>query len=539
MDTLRFSNWPFKQGEEVSIHWIRSPYRKDNGEWVFDVVFRRKNGAIDQTATIPWGALPWLRFGQYVIDGKPMKSMGRGKIERLSLKQVQNGQIMPARKAFGKELYKLFYKENYEELCWVVEHAGKDLVVPCIEIIRAFLTPSRFLANALLDPIGLNSLIEDTDETNGSFYIKLSKTIPKSYITRGLVAHLVWLYNDRFAKKSWDQVYQTFFRQAMQQNPFNPVSQLSTSNKVSVKVPLFGNSEWVARVIENKDTILVLNILDATGLQPPYREITVEHDGVVLRNMNIQKGSSRVVKRSKAGDDHELDESLLPSFNTQVHPQIDVHSTKLRFNFKPKIIINETEVNYSAPLSKEESDTDNHPNKVVSTTESVTGGKRKPVEFRPLQVEYDLKNTGLEDFVEAIKELQKLVPEASIDLRIGELPGDKGISFVTESVRRKYASVSLRIPKAQDVLIIEIGRPDNYSISTLLITPNTTFDLLDNLKNDVLEKAINVLISNHGSWHREILKKDNLCTFIFLKHFSRNTSKQWAEKIYSKITFIS
>lgn len=536
MDTLRFSNWPFKQGEQVSIHWIRSPYRKENGEWVFDVVFRRRNGAIDQTATIPWGALPWLRFGQYVIDGKPMKSMGRGKIERLSLKQVQNGQIMPARKAFGKELYKLYYKENYEELCWVIEHEGKDLVVPCIEIIRAFLTPSRFLANALVDPIGLNSLIEDTDETNGDYYIKISKTISKSYLTRGMVAHLVWLYNDRFAKKAWDQVYQSFFRQAMQQNPFNPVSQLSSSNKVSVNVPLFGNSEWVARVIENENTILVLNILDATGLVPPYRDITVEHDGVVIRNMNTQKVGSRVVKRSKSDDDHVLDESLLPSFNAQVHPQIDVQATKLRFNFKPKVTINETEYNYSALLSKEVQDKDNpNPNNLVTTTESVSGGKRKPVEFRPLQVEYDLKNTGLEDFVEAIKELQKLIPEASIDLQIGELSGDKGISFVTESVRRKFASVLVRVPNFNDVFIVEIGRPDHYSISTLLIKPKEANTFEDALNVDVIMHTQDVLLQNHGSWDRDIFKNDQRYTYSFLKHMSNDTSMRWAIKIRNKI----
>lgn len=59
---------------------------------------------------------------------------------------------------------------------------------------------------------------------------------------------------------------------------------------------MFGNSKWVARVIENENTILVLNILDATGLVPPFGNITVEHDGVVIRNMNTQKVGSKVVK---------------------------------------------------------------------------------------------------------------------------------------------------------------------------------------------------------------------------------------------------
>ncbi|GIO09881.1 hypothetical protein J31TS6_59090 [Brevibacillus reuszeri] len=532
MDTLKFSNWTFNKGEQVSIHWFRSPYRKENGEWVFDVVFRRNNGAIDQTATIPWGALPWLRFGQYVVDGKPMKSMGRGKIEKLFLKQLQNGQVIPARKAFGKELYKLFFKENYEELCWVINHEDKNVVVPCIEIIRAFLTPSRFLANAIVHPTGLDSLILDTDDTNGDYYINLSKAIPKSYINRGLIAHLVWLYNDRLAKKAWNQVYQSFFRNAMQTNPLNPVSQLSANNKVSVHVPLQGNSNWVARVIESDRTMLVLNILDASGLVPPYRNITVEHEGVVIRSASSQNAGSRVVKRSKTGDDHELDESLLPSFDAQVHPQIDVQATRLRFDFKPSVTINETDAANSVPLSKEEKNDIDTSNNLVTTTESVSGGRRRPVEFRPLQVEYDLRNTGLEDFVEAIKHLQGLVPECLIDLQIGELTGDKGISFVTESVRRKYANVIIRVPNYNEILIIEIGRPDQYSISTLLITTKGTFET--DIRNEATSFVLDVLIQNNGSWNREALLNDQDYNFGFLKHMSGDTPERWAGKIRSR-----
>ncbi|MFJ9502070.1 hypothetical protein [Brevibacillus centrosporus] len=533
MDTLKFSNWPFNKGEQVFIHWFRSPYRKENGEWVFDVVFRRTNGAIDQTATIPWGALPWLRFGQYVVDGKPMKSMGRGKIEKLFLKQVQNGQLIPARKAFGKELYKLFFKENYEELCWVIQHEDKDVVVPCIEIIRAFLTPSRFLANAIVHPTGLESLILDTDDTSGDYYINLSKTIPKSYINRGLIAHLVWLYNDRMAKKAWNQVYQSFFRNAMQTNPLNPVSQLSSNNKVSVHVPLQGNSNWVARVIENDRTILVLNILDASGLVPPYRNITVEHEGVVIRSTSSQNAGSQVVKRSKTGDDQELDESLLPSFDTQVYPQIDVQATRLRFDFKPSVKVNETVAANSLSLSKEDKDGDT-PDNLVTTTESGSGGRRKPIEFRPLEVEYDLSNTGLEDFVGAIKHLQTLMPATQINLHIGEMPGDRWISFVTESVRRKYAIVVARMTDI-DILIIEIGRPDNHSVSTLLVEERQKGVFSEEMKNIALERALEVLINNNGSWDRNLLKKDTEYKYDFLKHMARDTIERWATKLINKI----
>lgn len=178
----------FNKGEQVSIHWFRSPYRKKWGMGFLMWYSVEIMVPLIRLQQSPWGRYLGFDFGQYVVDGKPMKSLGRGKVEKLFIRQVQNGQVIPARKAFGKELYKLFFKENYDELCWVMQHEDKDVVVPCIEIIRAFLTPSRFLANAIVHPTGLDSLILDTDDTNGDYYINLSKAIPKSYINRGLIA---------------------------------------------------------------------------------------------------------------------------------------------------------------------------------------------------------------------------------------------------------------------------------------------------------------------------------------------------------------
>lgn len=153
-----------------------------------------------------------------------------------------------------------------------------------------------------------------------------------------------------------------------------------------------------------------------------------------------------------------------------------------------------------------------------------------------MQVEYDLRNSGLEDFVEAIKELQKLIPEASIDLQIGELTGNKGISFVTENVRRKYASVLIRIPKSKDVLILEIGRPVRRSIATLFLISVERHSIDSILRRDVILSVLEILFQNNGSWNRDIFRKDKHWEYSFLKHLEKDTTWRWANKITQKLT---
>ncbi len=532
MATLKFQNWPFKKGEKVSVHWFRSPYRKSNGEWVFDVVFRRSNGAIDHTATIPWGALPWLRIGQYVIDGKPMNNYGRGNIEDIYI-TIKEGIIEPARKVVNKNLYKLFFPENYNELCWVTKHRGKNLVIPIIEIIRAFLAPSKFLANAILNPTGLQSLIDYAYEENKDYYIKLSKTIPKSYVTPGLVSHLTWLLNDPLAKKSWSLVYQSLFGQAIKNNSINPVSELDRNNKVYTTLPLHGKSDWRAHVLEDEGTILILDIISATGLHSPFRKIIVKHEGFGSKNVEFNKLVKGTYRKNNQSDVQNLDQTLAPSYETKVHPYINIQPTTLQFSFKPTVkMISNKDV---ARVSFSDYEIENQEQidyKVASVVESAPRGKVKPVEFQPLNIEYSsLQDSGLEDFIKAIQHLKYLKTDAVIDITIGEIPGDKSFSFVTENVRRKYAAVLVKASNFVDTLIFEVGRPDNYSISTLFVTSR-----IDGKWQEVtISTILAVLKSNNGSWSKEVLQRDIINSYLFLRHFFKDSTDTWSKKIADKI----
>jgi hypothetical protein len=536
MGSLKFKDWPFNPTEKVSIHWFRSPYRNKNGEWVFDVVFRQKNGSIQQHITIHWGALPWLRLGQYVINGKPLEQTRKGEIKLLQFDNFYNGEIKSARYAIPKAAYKLFVPENYNELCWTYPWNGKQVVVPCIEITRAFLAPNRFLANAIINPAGIYNLVRNVKRTNDHLYLNLTKEIPKSYIDNRIINHMIWLLTNSKAQETWHGVYQSFYSRAALRKPTNPVLAMHSDNLLNVNIPLTSPSAWKAYVIESDDTILVLNILEASGLEHSYKSVLVEHEGTgIIKGFKNAKNIE--TKYQTNSQNKTLDDSLESSFPSNEKDYEDVEATKLIFSNRP-FIQWRSDKKYNREFIKKYANEQKNAarDEVVSTAETSARGKKRQIEFKPPQIEF--MNTdvgGLEDFLKTIEYLNQVLHVPVADIRIGELPGDKGVTFVAEGIRRKYAVVKVYANSGAEFLILEIGRPDGYSCSTLFIRTKG-FDNFDDETIDIaVVDALVLFIQNNGAWNKDLMKDSQQYTYNFLKHMKQDTENSWSHKMKNKM----
>lgn len=84
-------------------------------------------------------------------------------------------------------------------------------------------------------------------------------------------------------------------------------------------------------------------------------------------------------------------------------------------------------------------------------------------------------------------------------------------------------------------LILEIGRADYWSVSTLIIKPlkSECSDEQATIKlvNDVLKN----LVENNGHWDKEFFKKEVRYIFDTVKHFSKQSVARRAEVIMRKI----
>ncbi|MED2869647.1 hypothetical protein P4268_00320 [Bacillus thuringiensis] len=525
MESLQFKKWPFQENERIKVHWFRSPYRVENKEWVLDVILQREDRSIKKKATIPFGSLPWLRLGQYIVDGKPLRESD-GYIKNIQMLNVDEGNIKPAMQCIPKNLYLLQYPKNYDENCWSVTYRDKLVVIPCIEIARALLAPSRFLANALIDPVGLQYLIDEVEEHGRELTLKLNDSIPKSYVTKNLINHFIWLMYNEKANDTWHHFYKSLY---------NPEESLQRGNsKVQVNMPLSGTCSLKVRCREVDNVILVLEIIEASGLYHPFKKVTVEHGGKKV--IKLYEKDEQATKNTKTSTDKKegvLDDSLSPSLNEKITSHVKVQTTKLKFRTKPNVEILDSDKVATKRVGTDADNVEKIASNIVTTVQSSRGGKVKPVEFESLEVEFETKDSGLEDFMNAVRHLVMNNNVKVLDVQVADLPGDSGISFVTEHVRRKFMYVLLKMDDEREVLLIEMGRPDYKSISTLVVV-HKHHKMFGSVHKKLVWRVIHSLIENRGSWNREQLNSDEKYNFFFMKH-TKTVSISWAKRISIKI----
>ncbi len=525
MESLQFKKWPFQEDERIKVHWFRSPYRVENKEWVLDVILQREDRSIKKRATIPFGSLPWLRLGQYIVNGKPLRE-SEGYIKNIQMLNVDEGSIKPAVQCIPKNLYLLQYPKNYDENCWSVTYGDKLLVIPCIEIARALLAPSRFLANALIDPVGLQYLIDEVEEHGRELILKLNDSIPKSYVTKNLINHFIWLMYNEKANDTWHHFYKSLY---------NPEDSLQQGNsKVQVNMPLSGTCSLKVRCREVGNVILVLEIVEASGLYHPFKKVTVEHGGKKV--IKLYEKDEKATKNTKTSIDKKegvLDDSLSPSLNEKVTSHVKVKSTKLKFTTKPNVEILDSDKVATKRIGTDADNVEKTASNIVTTVQASRGGKVKPVEFESLEVEFETKDSGLEDFMNAVRHLIINNDIKVLDIQIADLPGDLGISFITKHVRRKFMYVLLKVDDEREVLLIEMGRPDYKSISTLVVVSKQSKNF-ESLHKKLVWRVIHLLIDNRGSWNREKLNQDRMYNFCFMKH-TNGIAKFWGERLGKRI----
>jgi hypothetical protein len=200
---------------------------------------------------------------------------------------------------------------------------------------------------------------------------------------------------------------------------------MHSDNLLNVNMPLTRSSVWKAYVIESDDTILVLNILEASGLEHSYKSVLVEHEGT-----GIIKGFKNVknieTKYQTNSQNKTLDDSLESSFPSSEKDYEDIEATKLIFSNRPFIQWRSDEKYNREFIKKYATEQKNTAKEeVVSAAETSARGKKRQIEFKPPQIEF--MNTdvgGLEDFLKTIEYLNQVLQVSVANIRIGELPGD-------------------------------------------------------------------------------------------------------------------
>lgn len=524
--------WPFEKNEEVELYWLCSPHMNTHREWRIKVILKY-NDTI-KAVNVPWGTLPYLRLGQKYKDGIAIDSYKRGRLGEVKINdetfEICNSFDIPPKLFY---LYKN-YEYGMQKMCkFTVE--GTTYYIPCIEVIRSFFAKSKTLTNYILKPNGLDFLISDSKIISDCLNILLSIEIPEKIANNETAAHLGWIKYNEEAFKSWTSIYGNMFD-----------NENTNSNYIQLLPPVRHECKWNYRGIISDKSVLVLELISSTGLRTPFKYVKFSHPKI-FRNKVTETPDK--IKRTKTenGEPFEMTNSKngTGTRKQQNQPTIELSSTQFVFEniIKiEKVKDKEKEIFVGTKIiSKGDTSYGNAKENTikVSTEDWSSGGKIEPIEFKSLEIVKGRTCKGLEEFYKVIQYIAGNYKQFKISIVEVFLPKSlqkcKTFSYYHDGDRRTCAIVKIQYDKGLPCYILEVGRADNWSISTLIIC-QCSYNMPDEHIEQLINYLFTSLINNSGHWDKELFITEKGYYLYTLKHYNSNSNlENWALRIINKI----
>lgn len=337
MATLKLRPWPFSSQEVVELCWFGSPFTDTTGKWRIQVAFRKTDGSI-QMVSYPWGTFPVLRLGQFYRDGIfHSATLAKGHPETIQLTDIRQGQVVIG---FDLPSSLMFFQKRPElGLQRVMRYTvdGTEYFIPVMEWIRCLFVKNRTLAYYLLQPHGIDLLVDNVTQRNGTLFLDLNRLLPEKLARPNEVLHLAWILTAQGARASWDSVYGHFFRNAVAKGG-NPLYHFRYGIPLEFDLPPIGPCELTVRCVRSKNQVLVLEVLGITDLHVPLRKIVYSHPS--LKKQVSVYGDKKILPTNKTKDnDYELNPQS-ENAKEDVHQDVmELPATVFGFVQKPKIEI--------------------------------------------------------------------------------------------------------------------------------------------------------------------------------------------------------
>ncbi|MFC4779644.1 Tn7-like element transposition protein TnsE [Paenibacillus sp. GCM10023252] len=129
--------------------------------------------------------------------------------------------------------------------------------------------------------------------------------------------------------------------------------------------------------------------------------------------------------------------------------------------------------------------------------------------------------------------LLKEMAKYSIKMSVVRIPPGKRFSICPNGVRRTCAIVQVTSPLFTKY-ILEIARPDDWSISTLILGPLQDVEL-KTIENEI-KLLLEGLVQNSGHWDKNILDRCDKLVAEKIKHYRNDEVRDWAIRIREKIS---
>lgn len=559
MAKLTLRPWKYPKNKKMLLYWLCSPYRSADGKWTVRAIFvsaaDEERGLFEDgipttydISEFPWGLLPNLRVGRVYVNGI-LQTDYNPETNRLYVPNIQDGSICSAFQ-IPKQLYSLLANKMLgDERIWRFKVGNEIYYLPCLELIRAFFAPSKTLTNQLLKPYGLEALIDDSEYVDGELRLELSSDIPQSIVNDEMVTHLLWLTHNETAKSGWDNVYSGVFAKAHVNLTTTLNFALAKGLPLETIPPLENQCELIFTSINIKNSHLIHEIVQVTGLPVlPFRNVKYTHAS--FRDTTEKSKPNKVNKKlvSLNRDERYTHTGKRKRVKkTSNQPLAKIPKIVLGFDSLPQIT---KQTVASNPFSSENEfitgkqhissnkKTSEVDKKEFSVDEPFYGGEIIPIEFAGLKLLEKSEDQGLNDFILTLNFLANLNPNIKTDYQIYNLPGDFPFCFVKGRTRRNFAIATILFGSGEPFYLIEVSRPDNWHISTLLVKFDTK---KTNLKESgqILQLIVKKMVENNGHWVLESLEQATRFRFKRVKHFKGESIESFAIAVNKKLHSIN
>lgn len=539
MTQVILSNWPFEKGVMANLYWVKSLRRIGPGRWNVSLVFRDKDGTMEEYET-SWGSLPNFRLGEFYVDGQLLSKPVNGVFKVLDIPDASKYEIVSA-KDIPNTLYKLMDYDNWKEQSLKYTSDDSVIYIPCFEVVRSLFTPKRFLADALLYPQGLEDLIEGSHEFYGNLHLDLSNGVPPNFLKMPDVRYLAWLAFNKNARRTWDKIYREIFNEERARQTNKPIC-------LAVDMPLRGPIRLKVRALKYGDCILVLEIKSTTGLTLPYKNIEFHHeskDSVGTtnaggsgenrhRNNKPQKEPETYLVTDGAPKKRKTNPVNVEREATSLFFEKDIPVKNVRFGTKITNRGNKKPVETFKGQDIENRDDDKPSDEMVSARAPEADGEYSEMEFLPVSAQTVGDTDGLENFLKALEVVRLLNRKVKIDTYVYELPVKYGFANLEDGRARNYALVRVDINYYKSLYLLEIGRPDLIQLSTLLFRARQN-EFTNSELDDLVRKLLIELVDNKGYWNNDYLKRNPFAKFRKLHHMTNETPKEWGQRILNRL----
>ncbi len=535
-EIVRLSTWPFDEDEFVTLWWLRSPWREAvNRQWRVTAVFKRESGEFKEV-DFPWGLIPWLRLGQVFQNGQPIWNETTGNIFKLTIPDSSSATLFKAADIPIIANYLLEGESNLREYCIKFQtQKGITLVFPVLECIRAFLVPNKTLAFGLLEPNYLERVITRNEIIGKKLFLDFSEDIAKRVLSRPLAFFLARLLHDSSFRSAWDRVYRDRYRLASLGN-------WNSSIPLMTNLPSF-TSTWHVRGLLTGQILLIQQILEvAPARSLPFSELEFTHPRIKKREY-VEKPASKRQKKPKTITEKLIETKANPPTTSKPASElprlrssiIETQKLKISQTGSTSITIKKPTADISDASSNQDSEL-MQKSQIVNVSDTGVGGQNRAAEFT-LRLPMDIfvaTEDGLDDFVEAIRFLDETHWDISVTWEVREFTKETLFARIADHTR-KFALVKLETTGLPYCWILEFGRPDNFSISTLLFSLST--QNVNAQHEDILDRLLTQVLLPQGGWQCSVVEKlqGEIGGFVcaFTKHTSSST-EDWAARLYKK-----